>query len=136
MSDRITMLLMWACGFVVFVLAIPFLPRRDTSTPAQAVGLALSLALVWPLLLLVVLVRYAPLWYWLKWTDYREHLAKAKAEALDAKFRRIWQPSDRADHPELYEHSSAAHTRKIDQLRSKMDALHSNRLRLEQKLRD
>lgn len=135
MSDQTTMLLLWGAGFVFFVLAIPFLPRRDTATPAQAVGLALSLALMWPALLIVLLIRYAPLWYWIKWTDYREFLTRAEAETLAAKFNRVWQPSDRAAHSDFYERSKAMHISTLSRLQAKADQLQSRRLMLEEKLR-
>lgn len=135
MSDQTTMLLLWGGGFAFFVLAIPFLPRRDTSTPAQAVGLALSLALVWPALLIVLLVQYAPRWYWLRWVEYREFLTKAEAQTLVARFDRVWQPSDRTAHPDLYARIKVTHDSALHDLEVKADRLHSRRLLLEQKLR-
>lgn len=136
MNDRVIGLLIWSSGFSFFVLAIPFLPRRQASTPLQAIGMAAALAAVWPLLLLVLLIKYAPLWYLLKWTEYLEFLTATKAQALEATFQRQWDPDYCNACPERYNRSKDAHRRELDILQVKGDRLYSRRLQLQEKLRN
>ena len=102
-SDRAIMFIVWGFGVILVLLSIPFLPRQEVRTPIRAVGTAIILGAIWPLLLLVALGRYAPWWYWLKWVEYREFLIEAETARLEQEFRNRWYLEMQEQYPEAYQ---------------------------------
>lgn len=135
MSDRIFMLFVWAVGVMFFLAAIPFLPRQEVRTPLRAVGSAIVFGAMWPLLLMIALVRYAPWWYWLKWVEYREFLVTTKAADLQAEFKRNWDTNSAEEFPEAYRRGKERLESELSRLDTKANKLFSRKSFLENKLR-
>ena len=122
-------------GAIFMLLAIPFLPRQETRTPILAVGAAIVYGAMLPLLLPMLLFRYAPWWYWLKWVEYREFLIETKITRLKKKFESFWNISWQKKFPEEYMRQKEWLESDLGNLNTKVSKLNYRKRLLEDKLR-
>jgi hypothetical protein len=128
-------LIFWLAGSVLCLVAVPFFPRKDASSPLQALGFAVMLGALWPLMLAYFLVKVLPWWYLLQWVDYRQFLNKTRRQKVVADHEDNWQDYNVQKHPQAYEQAKTRLDADLAALDAKADALEWKRIRLEDRLK-
>ncbi len=128
-------LIFWLTGSVLCLAAIPFFPRKEASSPLQALGFSVMLGAFWPLLLCYFLIKVLPWWYLLQWVDYRQFLNKTRRRQVVADHVDIWQDYTQKEHPEAYQRANMRLDAELAALDAKAGTLEWKRIRLEERLK-